>query len=155
MLALAAGLATIAVVPASALPILVPVAPAVRSDVVAVASSKVVRRHESAHDEGGVWKKRRHLRDAVRPERHHRRVHKGERHGGHGNDWIYRPQATPKRAYDAYGNFRVYDDDGWESHRKWDKWDHGKRKHPRVLRRMSTSTGPSPELKEILTAVPD
>lgn len=155
-LVLTAGLAIAVSAPAWAAPGFIPIAPSVVSDVLPVVSSKTVRRHESAHHEGGVWKKRRDHRDAARPERQHRKIQKAERRGGSGGDWIYRPRATPKYAYDAYGNFRVYDDHGWERHRKWDRWDHGKRKHHRrVLRKTSSSTVPSPELKKILTAMPD
>jgi hypothetical protein len=69
----------------------------------------------------------------------------------------FRPRATPKYAYDAYGNYRTYDGDGWDGKGHWDGWGDKKRKHrPRIYKRHSFDfQGPSPALQNILTAVPD
>jgi hypothetical protein len=150
--ALMTGVAFAAIVPAQAAPVLVPATVGAGSDVVRVQdSAKIIRREDSRHD--GVWKKRRFHR-----ERRDTRDHDD------GRDRLYRPKATQKYAYDAYGNFRVYDGDGWDG--GWDKrdrwdgdrwdWDKKKRKRPRIYKMNSLGhQEPSPGLKGILTTVPD
>lgn len=145
-LALAAGVALAAVAPAQAAPVFVPSMP--KPDVIRVQdSAKIVR--PDKHD-GSAWKKRRH-------DREHRREYRKERrdHGSRAN--LYRPKSTPKYAYDAYGNFRVYD--GKKRWKDYDRWDDGwdkKRKHRRLYKMNSFGyQEPSPELKDVLTAVPD
>ena len=69
------------------------------------------------------------------------------------------PSPTTSRKLDEYGNLRIYDGDGWD--RDWqDKdgrdWRKQKHKRPRLYRMQSLGTeGPSPELRGILTTVPD
>ena len=104
--ALASAIAFGGMTPAAAVPAIVPDAPAVRPDVVQVQNSTIIRRENSHHD-GRAWKKRRHHRDAREHSREHARDHDD---GGR----KFRPRATPKYAYDAYGNYRTYDGDGWD-----------------------------------------
>ena len=143
--------------PLGAAPMLRPAVPATGSDVVPVVNSKTVRRESSQHD-GKAWKKRRHRserHDGARAERQHRKPHKAERRRRNGDDWLYRPRATPKYAYDAYGNFRVHDGDGWKGDHERDGRRHRKDRHrPLILNRSYKSTVPSPELQQILTAAP-
>lgn len=155
--ALASAVALAGVAPLEAGPMIRSAGPATVSHVVPVVDSKIVRRHKPDHD-GKVWKKRRHRRDhhdGARADRRHHGDFKHKRGRRDDGDWLYRPKATPKYAYDAFGNLRVYEDDGWDRDRKWDGRGHRIRKHrPRIIRNDFDSTVPSPELLEILTAVP-
>jgi hypothetical protein len=150
VLALGAGVTFAGLTPGAASPLFVAMPIQAQSGVIRVQDSATIIRKEAHHD--GGWKKRRHHRE-IREARRDRWRDKVHDHDGRGRH--FRPKATPKYAYDAYGDLRVYDDDGWKRHRKWDG-DHEKHKRRvRVARRTFTSTVPSPELQEILTAVPD
>jgi hypothetical protein len=164
--ALASAVALAGLTPAAAAPGFVQSRTTVQSDVVQVQESgKIVRRDRLHRDDGGVWKKKRHFRDrrdARRDRDHDGWNHDGWDHDGRdldGRDWVYRPKATQKFAYDEYGNRRIYDGDGWD--RDWRDndgrdWRKQKRKRPRLYRMQSLGTeGPSPELRGILTTVPD
>jgi hypothetical protein len=152
--ALASAVAFAGTAPAVAVPKVVPGTP-VKSDIVKVGdgtradSAKIIRR-DRLHRDDGAWKKRRHVRD--------RRDDRRDRDDD-GRDWMYRPKATQKFAYDEYGNLRIYNGDGWD--RDWhDKdgrdWRKQKRKRPRIVKMNSFGyREPSPELKDVLTAVPD
>lgn len=147
--ALASAAALAGLTPAAAAPGFAPSRPAVQADVVQVVDSATVIRRDRLHrDDGGVWKKRRHVRDR----------HDGDRDRD-GRDGLYRPKATQKFAYDEHGNLRIYDGDGWD--RGWQDddgrdWKKKKRKRPRIYRMQSLGTGkPSPGLKGVLTTVPD
>jgi hypothetical protein len=144
---LASAVAFAGVTPAAAVPAFVP--PEVQSDIIQIQSSVIIRRDNPEHD-GGAWKKRRHHREG----REHSRGHARHRDDGARK---FRPRATPKYAYDAYGNYRTYDGDGWDGNGHWDGWGDNKRKHrPRIYKRHSFDfQGPSPALQNILTAVPD
>ena len=145
--ALASAIAFAGMMPAAAAPAIVPDPPTARPDVVRVQNSTIVRR-ESSHRDGGTWKKRRHHRDSREHSREHARDHED-------GDRKFRPRATPKYAYDAYGHYRTYDGDGWDRD-QWDGWDKKKRNHrPWIYKRQSFDfQGPSPALKNVLTAVP-
>jgi hypothetical protein len=157
--ALVSALACASLAPASATPMIRPGTPWSMSDVVPVVNSKTVRR-DGSHHEGGAWKKRRHRhdhRDGARAERRHHRSLRAERRHHDGRARLYRPRATPKYAYDAYGNRRVYDGDGWNGDDRWEGRRDGKRRH-RVRRIDDYDFGyrePSRELRKILTTVPD
>jgi len=144
---LASAVAFAGVTPAAAVPAFVP--PGVQSDIIQIQNSVVIRRDNPQHD-SGAWKKRRHHRDA----REHSREHARHRDDGARK---FRPRATPKYAYDAYGNYRSYDGDGWDDKNRWDGWGDKKRRHrPRLYKLHSFGfQGPSPALKNVLTAVPD
>lgn len=142
-LALAAGVTLASTPMLAAAPLHVPQLTATSSDVVKVQDSAKIIRRDKPHD--GAWKKRPHHRGEVRRD--------GRREARDGHNNIYRPKATPKYAYDAEGNFRVYDKnrprrdgrwDGrwhdrrddwrwsddwrrWEDHDRWDNayWDDG------------------------------
>lgn len=158
-LALSAGVALAS--QASAAPPVVPDAPAIRPDVIRVQeSSKIVRRKEAHHD--GDWKKRRHDYRERRDVRD--RDRRDDAHDFDGRGRHFRPKATPKYAYDAYGNLRVHDgsrrwdDGGWDKrhgrHRR-DEW-RERRPGPRIykFRKYRAEDVPS-ALDDILTAVPD
>ena len=168
---LATGLALTGIGYAAAAPGFVPASPVVRSDVVPIVDSKIVRR-DKAHHDGRDWKKRRHHRE-FREAKRDRWREKAHDHDGRAK--LYRPRATPKYAYDAYGNYRVYDrgrrDGDWD---RWDRWDgdrrdwdrrdwdrrdwddNKRRKRPRIYRMNSLGhQEPSPGLRGVLTAVPD
>ena len=89
-----------------------------------IVNSKIVRR-DKAHHDGRDWKKRRHHRE-FREAKRDRWREKAHDHDGRAK--LYRPRATPKYAYDAYGNYRVYDrgrrDGDWD---RWDRWDGDRR----------------------------
>jgi len=164
---LALGMGVALAGPALAAPLFVPGQPTAEPEVIRVLDSSAPFKRKD-HDDG--WKKRRHhhregreLRDRDR-DRVHDHDGRWRAHDDDDRGRQFRPNATPKYAYDAYGNLRVYDSDGWEK-RKWDHrdgWRHGdddwkKRKHgPRIYNfrdyeaRESFST-----LDDILTAVPD
>ncbi|MEP9388419.1 hypothetical protein [Mesorhizobium sp. KR9-304] len=164
-LALAAcvTLASTPTLPAASL--FVPSLPAASSDVVTVQDSAKIIRRENRHD-GGVWKRRPDRRGQI-----HREGRREAREAGRNN--IYRPKVAPKYAYDAEGNFRVYDgnrpmrddwhwsDDwrGWEDHGHWDDkghWDDRHRHRPHQYKMNSFGyQQPSPALKQVLTAVPN
>lgn len=144
-LALAAGVTMASTPMLTAAPLHIPQLIAASSDVVKVQSSTTIIRRDKPHD--GAWKKRPHDRGELRREG------RREARDGQGRNNIYRPKSTPKYAYDAQGNFRVYDknrprrdhrwhdrrDDwrwsndwrGWEDQGRWDdrggKWDDGQR----------------------------
>ncbi len=121
-------------------------------------NAKIIRRERRHRD--GDGDKRRHRREG--------RAHARDHHDGARQ---FRPKATPKYAYDADGNYRVYDGNGWDGkgrgkswdRRKnwyrwndWNDWDHKKR--PRIHKLHSfgfQEPAPSLALKDILTAVPD
>lgn len=165
VLALGAGVAIAGLTPAAASPLFVPTPAQARSDVLLVQDSATVVRRKEAHHDGG-WKKRRHHREIREARRDRWRDHMHD-HDGRGRQ--FRPKATPKYAYDAYGNLRVYDGKRWDD-RDWDHrdgWDRGddwnpeggwyKGEHgPRIyrLRRYQTGDVPPSELDDILTAVP-
>jgi len=137
-LALAAGVALASTPMLAAAPLHVPQSTATSSDVATVQDSAKIIRRDKPHD--GAWKKRPDHRGEVRREG------RREARDGHGRNNIYKPKATPKYAYDAQGNFRVYDknrprrdhswndrrDDwrwsndwrGWEDHGRWDDKGH-------------------------------
>ena len=176
--ALASVLAWTGIVPAAAAPAFMPYAPAMQSGVVQVVDSVIVRRDNRRRERDGDT--RRHRRENREHARHH-------------DDGVrsYAPRATRKHAYDADGNYRTYDGDGWDDDghwrgrnrgrdwRRWNGWDSrgdwnaggdwndwdrngwhdwDHKKAPRLYRRQSYSfqgTVPSPELRDILTAVPD
>ena len=153
---LASAVAFTGTMPAAAAPIRVPSTPTVQSDVVRVVDSAKIIRRENSHHDGGAWKKRRHNRDGRKHDRD------GREHAWDHNDGSrkFRPKATPKYAYDAYGNYRIYDGDGWDDWNDWDAsgdWDDNKRKkRPRIYKMNSFGIQePSPALKDILTAVPE
>jgi hypothetical protein len=156
--ALITGVAFAAAAPVQAAPAFVQAAASAQSDIVRVQDSKIIRREDSRHD--GVWKKRRFHSE----KRHERRHDAHDFDDFDGRAKLYRPKATPKYAYDAYGNLRIYDGDGWDG--GWDKrdrwdgdrwdWDKKKRKRPRIYKMNSLGyQEPSPGLKGILTTVPD
>ena len=160
--ALASAVACAAVVQADAQPRLSPRIATVQSEVVLVVDSAIVRREKPHHD--GVWKKRRH-HERGRHHENRRDARNWDNDGG-----AYRPRATPKYAYDADGNLRIYDGRRWDRrdwdgrgrwHRGNDDWDTKKRPHrPRIIRMNSFDVRnppppPPPALKDILTAVPD
>jgi len=133
------------------------IAPA-RHDLVLVQDARIIHRDRSHAD--GAWKKRRHNDSGWRKE--HRRDAGDRQRGRDRLGGPYRPRATPKFAYGADGNLRIYDgrrrdDRGWD-HR--DGWGHGddwnrKRKRPYITRMNSFGVqDPSLELRDILTAVP-
>ena len=163
--ALATGVAIAFIAPATAAPMFEPMfgpgAPTVRSDVVRVSDSARIIHRGRLDNDGGAWKKRRHHR-----QRRHERRHDARAFDGRSK--LYRPRQTPKYAYDGYGNFRVYDghrwdrdrwdDGGWD--RDWDRrdirdWDNKRRKRPHIKMHSFGFQEPSPELKNVLTAVPD
>jgi hypothetical protein len=138
--ALAAGVTLVSTPMLAAAPIHVVASTATSSDVVKVQDSAKIIRRDKPHD--GAWKKRPDHRGEARREGRH------EAHDGQGRNDIYRPRSTPKYAYDAQGNFRVYDENrprrdhrwhdrrddwrwandwrGWEDHDRWDDnghWD--------------------------------
>lgn len=172
-LALAAGVTLASTPMLAAAPIHLLQLTATSSDVVKVQDSAKIIRRDKPHD--GAWKKRPDHRGELRRE--------GRREARDGRDNIYRPKATPKYAYDAQGNFRVYDknrprrdhrwhdrrDDWrwsndwrrWEDHDRWDDayWDdngHWDDKHRRRPYKMNSFgyQQPSPALNQVLTAVP-
>ena len=148
--ALLAGVALAGIMPAAAAPLFVPNTPTVQSDVVQVQdSAKIIRRESFHHDGRGGEKRHRDRRDGREFARDHRDHHDGHRQ--------FRPRATPKYAYDAYGNYRTYDGNGWDDWDRRDGWDKKKRQHrPRIYKLHSFGVQePSPALKDILTAVPD
>ena len=118
--ALASALAWAGIVPAAAAPTFIPYAPNVQSDVVEVVENSVtIIRRERRHRDGGR-DMRRHRRES---REHARRHDDGARQ--------FRPRATRKYAYDADGNYRVYDGNGWEDkgrgkgrdrRRNWHRW---------------------------------
>ncbi len=159
--------------PAFAAPFFVPGAPATLSDVIAVQDSAKIIRRDGVR-ENGVWKKRFEQREARRELRRDRDARSN----------LYKPKSTPKYAYDADGNFRIYDgkkgdrdrwrrerwqDDRWDDWRRWDDrrwedrgewqdWDGWDKKHWHRPRYKMNSFGyqqPSPALKQVLTATPD
>ena len=144
---LASAIACAGLTPASAAPTFLPDTPKLRSDVVLAQNSVIIRRENSHHDGGG--KRRHHRRDNGHFARDH-----------HDGFQQFRPRATRKYAYDAYGNYRRYSGNGWEADRwrDWDgnRWDGEKRKHRvRIHKpRSFTVQGPSEALQDILTAVP-
>ena len=149
---LGSAIACVGVAPAAAVPIFAPGTPTVRSDVVQVGdSAKIIHRGRLEND-SGAWKKRRFHREGRHEKRHETRDFDGRAR-------FYRPRATPKYAYDAHGNYRVYDGDGWDGdwNNRRDRWDWDKkRKRPRIVKMNSFGfQEPSPELRDILTAVPD
>lgn len=148
---LASAIAFVGVAPAAAAPLVMPNMQTVQSDIIQVRdSAKIIHRGRLDND-GGAWKKRRHYR-----EKRHEKRHQARDFDGRSN--LYRPKATPKFAYDEYGNYRIYDGDGWDG--DWDKrdrrdWDK-KRKRPHIIKMNSFGyQEPSPELKDVLTAVPE
>ena len=170
--ALASAVAFAGLTPAIATPVFVPNHPATQSSVIQVQNSTIVRRDRLHRDDGGVWKKKRHQfrdrRDDRRDRDHDGRDWDGRDWDGHdwdsrdwdGRDSLYRPKATQKFAYDAYGNRRIYDGDGWD--RDWQDrdgrdWRKTYRKRPRIVKGMNSFVPRdiSPELKDVLTAVPD
>jgi hypothetical protein len=151
-IALAAVVAIAFIAPATAAPMFVSGAPTAQSDVIRVSdSAKIIHRGRLEND-GGAWKKRRHYRERRHEKRHDVRDFDGRSR-------LYRPKETPKYAYDEYGNYRVYDGDGWDG--DWDRrdrrdWDKKRRKRPHIIKMNSFGyQEPSPELKDVLTAVPD
>jgi hypothetical protein len=164
-LALGAGVAFAGLTPAVASSLVVPSRSAMQTGVIQVLDSAtvVIRRKDAHHD--SVWKKRRHHRQ----DREARRDRWRDVHDHDGRGRQFRPRATPKYAYDADGNLRVYDGKRWDN-RDWDRhdgwrrgddWRHGddwyKREHgPRIYKlRKSTVQGVPSVLDDILTAVPD
>lgn len=165
VLALGAGVALAGLTPVSAAPLFVPGQPAMQSDVIRVQDNAVVIRRKEAHHDS-VWKKRRHH------FRERRELRDRDRHDAHdfdGRGRQFRPKATPKYAYDAYGNLRVYDGKRWDD-RDWDHrdgrrrgndwdddWHEWKRKKgPRIYTFRGTNVEDVPSsLDDILTAVPD
>lgn len=159
VLVLGAGVALASQAPAT--PLVAPEGLAVRPDVIRVQeSSNVVRRKEAHHD--GNWKKRRHdyrERRDVRDRDRHDDARDFDGRGRH-----FRPKATPKYAYDAYGNLRVYDGNRRRDYRGWDHrdgWHRGdewreRKPGPRIykFREYKVEDVPS-ALDDILTAVPD
>jgi hypothetical protein len=146
--ALASALGFVFLTPAGAAPLFVPQAAKAESDVVKVTDSmKVLRRKHFDHDaDGHDGRKRRHW-DGRRDHARHDHDHDGWRR--------FRPKDTPKYAYDAFGNYRVYDGE-WDD---WDgrDWKRKKRKHhrPKIIKMNSFGyQDPPAALKEILTAVP-
>ncbi len=149
--ALATGVTFAVAAPVQAAPMFVPNRTATQPDVIKVldgASAKTVRREKSFDNDRGPWKKkiRRH-NDGGWEARDHR----------DGNRNIYRPKDTPKFAYDAYGNLRIYDRKRWDG---WDDdgrdWDKKRPKRPHIIKMHSFGIQqPSPALKDVLTAVPD
>lgn len=156
-LALAAGVTLASMPMLAAAPLHVPPLTAASSDVVKVQDSAKIIRRDKPHD--GAWKKRPDHRGELRRE--------GRREARDGRNDIYKPKATPKYAYDAQGNFRVYDNNrprrdgrwhdqrddwrwsndwrGWEDQGRWDdkggKWDDGQRwddKHRRRPYKMNS-----------------
>jgi len=151
--ALASAVALAGLTPAVAAPLFVPGTPVAQSGVIQVQdSAKIVRRDRFHRNDGGWKKKRLHFHD----KRHRDRDHDHDRRDG-----LHRPKDTPKFAYDADGNLRIFDrdrrwrDDGWHD---WDgrDWDRKRRKRPHIIKMNSFGfQEPSPELKKVLTAVPD
>jgi hypothetical protein len=157
-LALGAGVAFAGLTPAAASPLVVPDRPAMQTGVIQVQDSATVIRRKDAHHDS-VWKKNRHHRE----DREARRDRWRDVHDHDGRGRQFRPKATPKYAYDAYGNLRVYDGKRWDD-RDWDRHDGRrrgddwyKREHgPRIYKlRKSTVQGVPSVLDDILTAVPD
>jgi len=147
--ALASALGLAGLTPAAAAPILAPDRPSVQTSVIQVQDATTIRRDRLHRDDGGAWKKKRHhFRDRRDDRRDHgRRVHERR-------DDLYRPRATQKFAYDEHGNLRIYDGDGRD--RDWRDKDGRKRKRPRLYKTQSLGyREPSPELRGILTTVPD
>jgi len=121
----------------------------VQTSVIQVQDATTIRRDRLHRDDGGAWKKKRHhFRDRRDDRRDHgRRVHERR-------DDLYRPRATQKFAYDEHGNLRIYDGDGRD--RDWRDRDRRKHKRPRLYKTQSMGyREPSPELRGILTTVPD
>lgn len=156
---LASALAGAVVAPAAGQPAFAPHAPKAGPAVILAQNSVVIRRE--LHN--GGWKKRWHQR----------RDNKNSARNHYDRSWQFRPQATPKYAYDAYGNYRIYDGDGWRDndwrHHDWngedwngsgwdsnDGWDGNGRKHrPRIYKRSNSTVPQPPEaLEDVLTAVP-
>lgn len=171
--ALASAVAFAGLAPATAAPMVAPGTPAAQPDVVRVIDTTVVRRDRLHRDDGGVWKKKRHhfrdRRDVRRDHDHDGRNWDARDWDGRdwdgrdtdGRDWLYRPKATQKFAYDGYGNLRIYDGDGWDRNDWRDNdgrdWRKTYRKRPRIIRGTNSfePRNISPELKDVLTAVPD
>ena len=155
--ALATGVAIAFIAPATAAPMFVPMfepgAPTAQSDVVRVSDSAKIIHRGRLENGGGAWKKRRHHRERRHEKRHDARDFDGR-------SKLYRPKETPKYAYDEYGNYRVYEGDRWDGG-DWDRrdrrdWDEKRRKRPHIIKMNSFGyQEPSPELKDVLTAVPD
>ena len=159
--ALATGVAIAFIAPATAAPMFVPMfepgAPTAQSDVVRVSDSAKIIHRGRLENGGGAWKKRRHHRQKRHERRHDARDFDGR-------SKLYRPRETPKYAYDEYGNYRVYEGDRWDGggwDGDWDRrdrrdWDKKRRKRPHIIKMNSFGyQEPSPELKDVLTAVPD
>jgi hypothetical protein len=130
-LALAAGVTFASTPMLAAAPLHVPQLVATSSDVAKVQSSTTIIRRDKPHD--GAWKKRPHNRGELRRDGR-REAH--DRHDGKGRNNIYKPRSTPKYAYDAQGNFRVYDNnrprrdgrwddrrDDWRWSKDWRRWE--------------------------------
>lgn len=146
---LAAGLAVAGVASTQAAPGFIPAPVSVRSNVVqAQVDGKVIRR-DRFHRDGSAFKKRHH----------HRQGREGARERD-SRAGLYRPKATPKFAYDADGSFRIHDSNRRWEHDRWDDWDgrdwhKKKQKRPQIYRNSLSHQDLSPELRGILTAVPD
>ena len=160
--ALAVCVAVTGLTAAAAAPAFIPNTPKSQSSIVLVQNSVVIRRQGPQHD--GGWNKRLHQR----------RDNSGYTRDRYDGSWQYRPRTTPKYAYDAYGNYRRYGGNDWGYKGGWDdwsggewhdgdrwddrdQWDDNRRKHRlRVQKpRSFTTQGPSNELQDILTAVPE
>jgi len=116
-LALAAGVTFASTSMLAAAPLHGSHPPATSTDVVKVQNSTTIIRRDKPHD--GAWKRPDHRGEARRGEarrgdvrRDGRREARDEfnrRRNGQGRNNIYKPNATPKYAYDAQGRFTVYD----------------------------------------------
>jgi len=116
-MALAAGVILASTPMLAAAPLHVPRLTAASSDVVTVQDSAKIIRRDKPHD--GAWKKRPHNRGELRRE-----GRREARDGRDGRNNIYKPKATPKYAYDAQGNFTVYDGNRPRRDHRWrrDEW---------------------------------
>ncbi|MEW9807329.1 hypothetical protein ABUE31_15150 [Mesorhizobium sp. ZMM04-5] len=154
-----AALACFAATPAGAVPAMPQRLPDAAGYLLPVVSSTIVRR-DGAQDGGGAWKKRRHRRnhhDGEGAGRGYRGDSHSARRGDDSRAKLYRPRATQKFAYDAYGNLRVYDGDGWDAddNRRGRHSAEHRHRQPRIEYRGPGYRKPSRELRRILTTVPD